>query len=195
MNILKYHYEKLILGLILLAMLLYLLNLMQTLHELRSTEAEQFLPSPTNREKRVEQLNATDFNTLRLINTTDLKWSANPDRKGSLFFPGLYIECINPECNHWLPFNVAECPWCQSKQTVETGPQEPTVDQDSDGDGIPDVKEEMYDFLNPNKQDDANLDFDSDWFTNKEEIKLGTAPDDLCRLFTKGYYGLCGDHQ
>ena len=176
MNILKYHYEKLILGILLVAMLIYLLNLMQTLHDLSNTEAEQFLPPPNVEEKTAEKLTSDDFNALKLIDATGLKWTAHSDKIGSIFFPGTYIECINPDCNHLIPYTRNICPWCQSEQTVDK--DEKPVDQDSDGDGIINNVEEKYDFLDPNNPGDADKDFDGDWFTNKEELKLGTSPDD-----------------
>jgi len=48
---------------------------------------------------------------------------------------------------------------------------------DTDGDGLPDVYEELFAFLDPNDPADAALDFDGDGLTNLQEFTLGTRPD------------------
>ena len=51
-------------------------------------------------------------------------------------------------------------------------------DTDTDDDGLPDVFEKKYTFLNPKDKSDAKKDEDSDGLTNFEEYELGTDLDD-----------------
>ncbi|MGA1793221.1 MAG: fibronectin type III domain-containing protein [Thermoplasmatota archaeon] len=50
-------------------------------------------------------------------------------------------------------------------------------DIDTDGDGIPDVYELLYDFLSPSDDTDAAEDYDKDGLTNLVEYQIGTEPD------------------
>ena len=67
---------------------------------------------------------------------------------------------------------VPVCPFCGAKQE-----EEKVVVLDADGDGMPDEWEKKYGF-NPNDPSDANLDKDSDAFTNLEEYMAKTDPTD-----------------
>ncbi|MEM6820487.1 MAG: hypothetical protein AAF558_00915 [Verrucomicrobiota bacterium] len=50
------------------------------------------------------------------------------------------------------------------------------VNQDSDGDGLPDVYEKMYSFLDPENPKDGNGDENQDGFTNLEAFLFGLSP-------------------
>lgn len=52
------------------------------------------------------------------------------------------------------------------------------LNEDSDGDEIPDAFENLYDFLDPNDGTDAALDQDTDGLSNLEEYQQNTNPDD-----------------
>jgi predicted RNA-binding protein with TRAM domain len=68
------------------------------------------------------------------------------------------------------------CPFCGTKQpelSKSTG-----KDEDTDGDGIPDLEEQKFAFLNYRNPSDATMDQDNDGFLNIEEIKAGTNPED-----------------
>lgn len=67
---------------------------------------------------------------------------------------------------------VPKCPFCGEKQE-----EEKAVVIDADGDGMPDEWEKRFG-LNPNDPSDAELDKDSDAFTNLEEFTAKTDPTD-----------------
>ena len=67
---------------------------------------------------------------------------------------------------------VPKCPFCGEKQE-----EEKVVVLDADGDGLPDEWEKRFG-LNPHDPADAELDKDSDGFTNLEEYAAKTDPTD-----------------
>jgi hypothetical protein len=67
----------------------------------------------------------------------------------------------------------------QVTSSMSAGPETViNLNEDSDGDQIPDAYEEQYGFLDPADPNDAALDQDSDGLTNLEEFQLNTNPDD-----------------
>lgn len=75
-------------------------------------------------------------------------------------------------CSEPIPFGSKTCVFCGKEQ-----PEEKVVVLDADGDGMPDEWEKRYG-LNPDDAGDANLDKDQDGFTNLEEYQAGTDPTD-----------------
>ena len=74
-------------------------------------------------------------------------------------------------CGKPIPADLEVCPRCGAKQHIVK------VEVDSDNDGLPNDWEKKFG-LNPNDGADADADTDGDGFTNLEEFKAGTAPND-----------------
>ena len=91
------------------------------------------------------------------------------ERPQRLLTSELRVSCVN--CQKPIPFNAAACPFCGA---VQPEIKDPTK-IDSDGDGIPDGWELKYS-LNTGDPADGQMDLDGDGFTNFEEYKAGTDP-------------------
>ena len=83
--------------------------------------------------------------------------------------PELRISCL--DCARPISFNASECPWCKAK------PEEIIVSEDKDEDGMKDEWEVTHK-LNPLDPDDGKGDPDKDGFSNLEEFRFGTDPND-----------------
>jgi len=169
---LKRHYEKIILGIFLLLLLLL------SVWTLKSIRAGARMRPPDTSGPPAVGLTDAEFQALAALSSPTLEWKS-PERaaRGSLFYPGTYMWCANPEHSFWLPQEFQKCPVCEAEQgpdDFEDPPPDP--EKDADGDGIPNVVEEKYEFLNPANSRDADLDEDQDWFTNREEIDAETHP-------------------
>ena len=57
-------------------------------------------------------------------------------------------------------------------------------DRDSDDDNLPDNYELSYDFLKPHDNQDSNIDYDGDGFSNLDEYIAGTLPNSDLDYFT-----------
>ncbi|MFO7820623.1 MAG: hypothetical protein R6V56_00975 [Lentisphaeria bacterium] len=168
MSILKRHYEKLALGIFLVLLLIYSATVLLDLQSMQEIPAER-ASAPKDGEATVKALGAEDFAALKVFNSPDVEWlGSQKSMNRSLFYPGRFVVCANEACNHWLPISAQVCPWCGTSQAG--GPAPPDEGEDTDGDGILDVVENKYEFLNPNNPTDAALDSDGDWFTNLEEV-------------------------
>ncbi|MEI7436783.1 MAG: Amuc_1099 family pilus-like system protein, partial [bacterium] len=99
-----------------------------------------------------------------------------PDQVGvwsnRMFAPEPRIRCIN--CERPIPLQAIKCPYCQAGQPNDV----PSIDKDSDHDGMPDEWEKRF-HLNALDPDDAKGDPDHDGFSNLEECKAGTDPTSL----------------
>lgn len=89
--------------------------------------------------------------------------------KKNLSVPELRIFCMS--CERPMPYNADVCPWC--KATDVKG----VTNRDKDEDGMDD-EWEVANGLNPLDADDAKSDPDKDGFTNLEEFKFKTNPND-----------------
>ena len=96
--------------------------------------------------------------------------------KGALLEPVRLYLCTTEDCGHLLPFNIDKCPFC-GKEQPEIAKESPDG-IDTDMDGMPDSFEKKYMFLSLTDPSDAEKDEDGDGFTNVEEYKAGTKPDD-----------------
>lgn len=96
-------------------------------------------------------------------------------KKGNLLIPKRYVLCKNLRCANLLAVRADRCPYCGQEQDPyrDTSPED-----DTDGDGIPDLVEQKHDFLNYLDPYDAYFDEDGDGFLNIEEHLAGTAMDD-----------------
>ncbi len=131
--------------------------------------------------KLVDSMDSSKYNLERFFNDprkacSILGSGTEQTGKGSMLEAGKMIICANPECKHMLLLSADVCPFCNTKQpelSKGTG-----KDEDTDGDGIPDLLEQKYAFLNYRDPRDATSDQDNDGFLNWEEIKAGTDPED-----------------
>ena len=81
----------------------------------------------------------------------------------------LRVSCV--KCGRPIPYDALECPFCLAAQ-----PEIVNIDTlDTDADGIPD-KAELAWGLDPQNKDDAASDLDGDGFTNHEEYLAKTNP-------------------
>jgi len=78
--------------------------------------------------------------------------------------PGEHV-CLDPECTYIVPDGAKWCPKCGAPQ------------DDRDFDGMDDAFEQRHTVTNPDMAD-GHLDGDGDGFTNIEEYKAGSDPDD-----------------
>jgi len=168
---LKRHYEKVLLGALLLVLLVLSAHVLASLRTARQGIAGAGVADTGNRQ--AELLTGEDFQALQLLNNADVAWRTT--RKTSLFVPDDYMLCLNPACSHWLPIAAEACPYCGTAQEVDAPPP---LEEDRDEDGIHDSVEQKYAFLDPDDPRDAELDYDKDWFSNREEIEAGTDPAD-----------------
>jgi hypothetical protein len=113
----------------------------------------------------------TDTRKILAINA-----GSREDRKGSLLEPNRYIKCSKPDCPYVISLSSDTCPFCATKQP-ELG-KDAAEGDDSDNDGMPDLFEQRYSFLNPYNPADATQDYDNDGFLNVEEYRAGTQLDD-----------------
>jgi len=175
------HYEKLILGVLLLAVLGWSYWRLDSINKGSQDiqEWRQRMGTGPEDSKPMLALTADNFLGLKAFTAADIAWQPKGDSsQGTLFDAARYITCANPACAHILPFAVNVCPYCKAEQ----GPEKPQVaesaEMDSDGDGMPDAYENKYKFLDRNNPGDANLDEDNDGFTNFEEFQSATNPAD-----------------
>ncbi len=81
------------------------------------------------------------------------------------------VSCV--KCGRPIPYEAAECPFCLAEQPAIISIQE----LDTDGDGIPDWWE-LEHGMDPLDPSDAHKDLDGDGFTAIEEFQAGTDPRD-----------------
>lgn len=91
---------------------------------------------------------------------------------GNFMASSARVFCENAECRRPMPVGAEVCPFCKKAPAVK---EIPVVVADTDGDGMTDDWEIKYG-LNPNDPNDAELDKDSDEFTNLEEFTAKTDP-------------------
>ncbi len=99
-------------------------------------------------------------------------------KKGSLLQAKRYILCKNFQCGNLIHVKMDKCIFCGQSQDPY---RDVTPEDDTDGDGIPDLEEQKWDFLNYLDPYDAYFDYDGDGFLNIEEYRANTAmhdPDD-----------------
>lgn len=183
MNFLLRHFEKIILGAALLALLICLALFLRNLHETTRLVHDRWENAIKVPEGDIPAISEDDFQAEALLNASQLTWSAPSDEeKQTLFDPRDYIYCANPDCPYILTYDTEECPHCGSPQgSGDTEKPTDSDDEDSDDkdqDGLPAEYEQQYDFLDDRVAADAQRDHDQDLFTNLEEFKAGTDPGD-----------------
>ena len=88
----------------------------------------------------------------------------------NLFANDKYIVCRKKSCESIFHDDFKKCPWCGTQ--VKVGSDDGPIENDADGDGIPDDKEAEHN-MDPNDPTDALQDRDGDNFSNYDEIMVG----------------------
>jgi hypothetical protein len=91
-------------------------------------------------------------------------------KTNQVMVPEMRVNCLN--CDRPIPYSATTCPFCRAVQP----PFEPSL-PDRDKDGMLNDWEIQYG-LNPLDASDAARDLDNDGFTNLEEFKFHTKPND-----------------
>ncbi|MFW5803521.1 MAG: hypothetical protein ACOCWJ_06345 [Verrucomicrobiota bacterium] len=170
MQALKQHYEKIALAVLVVALLALSLNYVQQVREAKDRQDQiDAIATVPKDDRQLAPLTDEAFDAANMLRNPDVAWETR-DGTGNIVYPGQLMWCKNQDCNYWLPSTQALCPYCGAEQDVEEETFDPP--QDDDGDGIPNVVEEEYEFLDPNDPRDALLDEDGDWFTNIHEINV-----------------------
>lgn len=192
MDILKKHYEKIILGCLLLSFviaLIYLLQIMSATHDTgssNSTIAKNTLVIQRANQKYNFGYTAENFSFEKSSTDWDERSGEGLIGYGrpGLAVPMKALRCS--QCHKILPWaqlrkNDLRCPFEACSQDL-SDPGEPVdyekelANFDSDGDGMPD-RYEIRMGLNPQSADDADQDKDGDRFSNWFEYYCNTNPD------------------
>ena len=170
---LKTHYDKLLAFLTLSALigsLIYLaiqIGMIQKLQRDWEKQLGDMKPTYPIAEAQDETLFQDAEKTIRepfqIIHNA---WTNKP-----MFVPEQRVWCA--DCRWPIPYSAEKCPFCGSPQPIDG----PGIDQDSDNDLMPDKWEREHQ-LNPFDASDADKDPDQDNFTNLEEHRAGTDPQD-----------------
>ena len=192
MNFFQKHYEKLLLGALLLVFLIllgYILKITQDAQNISRSDLRIEEPKPdyepidfSGDRFRIEKVFA-----LNLIWGPYVPEGMNAAHRTDLVRPLLATRCPHDHCTRFIPvyrFAVGgSCPICGGELTApargfDTEAINTPRHSDTDGDGIPDLVERQYSFLNPSSPADAKLDRDGDGFSNLYEYMQKTALDD-----------------
>jgi len=167
---LNQNYDKLILMVILVGLLLSAFFLFMEIGQKRQELTEAAWAKMAVEPKKVEPIKPllTQFNRMKSILSSPFQSGQFSNR---MVISELRVSCV--ECEKPIPFDATVCAFCQAKQPAGIPPDE----MDSDGDGIPDKYEREHG-MNPMDANDAALDMDNDGFSNIEEYRAGTKPDD-----------------
>ena len=163
---LSQNYDKLILVVILVCLLLSAFFLFMEIGQKRQELAEAAWEKMTVEPKKVEPIEPllAQFDQMKNVLSSPFQSGQFSNR---MVVSELRVSCV--ECTKPIPFDAALCAFCQAKQPAGISPDE----MDSDGDSIPDKFERDHG-LNPLDANDAIVDTDNDGFTNKEEWHSGT---------------------
>lgn len=179
MNFLRQHFEKLILGVVLAALVAGIVSVLLSIGKGKDAVSEQKATAEsalkTGKELVADQARDLTKATEALIspkNSFDFIAAAG-DPKGSLVEPVHYLRCVNPRCAYLIPHDERVCRFCNTEEPPEKKDIYP-VEEDQDRDSIPNYVEKNTPFLRYDNPADAGEDYDQDTFTNLEEYRNGT---------------------
>ena len=175
LNRIKEHYDRVVAGVVLLALVLSLAMLWGKLRELKRDEVKfnGWLKALAPSNPDAAQMDSAPFEAARRALETPFQIGV-PQADGSdlawMFVPEARFNCR--ECRHPVPMDAENCPFCNAKVV-------PVVDEpvDHDADGMLSEWERKYG-LDPFDPTDAAKDADGDGWTNLEEFQYGTDPTD-----------------
>ena len=186
MELLKQHYEKIILGALLLGFILSLIYLLAMIDTAGNVTRDQLRFQAPAGKYEVENFGSEKFQIKHILGERG-RWS---DRVGKQQ-AGLVTELASPyqgircsECKKIISRTYVQehrkCPLCgkalaEPPEITETAQEIGGVD--TDGDGMPDAYEDRMGF-NKNDPGDASQDADGDGFSNLYEYLMGTDPTD-----------------
>ena len=189
MDFLYKHYEKLVLTICLLCLCLGVLMVAASFNKTRSDlqAGNQKAANDVKGGELVQPIKSDGLgleiylnDPRKVVNVLGPELPQDPkqvkDDKASLLFAAQFIVCSNQECRKLIDLRADKCPFCKAEQpelAKNTGEE-----QDTDEDGIPDLVEQKYSFLNFRNPNDAREDNDNDGFLNIEEIQSETDPGD-----------------
>lgn len=171
MQALKNNYEKILLGILLVAFVGSGFYWLSYLRNVREVAREGDLIPITGINNKLDTLTDDDFVAMQKLQSPTVTWGELDGKfTGNAFKARPYMRCINPNCAFWIAFRIEKCPHCGTDQKLTPDTQDPVITgEDNDQDGIPDDVEVTQEFLSPIRPRDAQLDQDLDWFTNLEE--------------------------
>ena len=187
MLLLRKHYEKVILAVLLLIFLLLLGFQIMVILRAKDIEIDTVLgvKPPKPGYPRQVDFSKPEFTEKKIFDSEKSHWISDPAKVGKNDVCQAYPIIRCPFGPHLIPVtdypknnakNPGKCSYCGNEIKVLITSLVVTED-DSDGDGIPD-KDEIRWGLNPKDPKDAVLDGDNDGFTNLEEFKAKTNPKD-----------------
>lgn len=181
MDFLAKHYEKLILAvcLIILIMGIKLVDGKERAARAQTEDLRNQVERLIKAKKIIEVIEQVRFATLDHMlqlpgNNLELAQSPNGKEAPQLFAGGQYVVCKGESCGYILPYLAEKCPVCQTEQDAIG--KDPQPEDDLDGDGLPDAYEKATAGLHYRYPHDASGDLDNDGFTNYEEYRAGTDP-------------------
>ncbi len=194
MNIIKKHYEKILLAVLLVVFVILLVYLLQITRDANNIgEDDLKIKAP------VADYEPVNFREERFyldkVFAPKIAWVASETRVGGrdpemvevsdLMVPVRAAKC--PSCERFIPlfrFTVnGVCPTCGVALSMPAKSFSDDADfgsrpSDLDGDGLPNILEDQYDFLSSQNPNDARSDKDNDGFSNLYEYMCGTKLDD-----------------
>lgn len=195
MEILKQHYEKIVLGALLLGFVFALVYLLQMVESARKVTAEDLKFTAPNKKYELKDFTAQEFAVDYLLGTR-AQWEKRTDAAklgftAELSVPMKALRCQSKItdssiCGQIVPWDIAKnkkiCPFCGNKFPDDLGDppdyESEIARLDSDGDGMPDRYELKMGF-NPSDANDAEQDKDGDGFSNLYEFMVKTDPTNI----------------
>ena len=167
-NIIRKHYDKLLVVVVLFALLLSLAALISLSNSQRRKEQEFTARIDSLKPKfpKAEEIDLAVFESTMAAVKKPIELTP-----GNLLVASERVACVS--CGWPIKMDDAVCTYCSAKQPEEVD----KTGWDSDGDGMPDDYETQHG-LNPVDPADAGGDLDKDAFTNLEEFIANTNPTD-----------------